>query len=112
MPRVYNAAKLDDHMAVISVYFPIICISVVMKASCACSHESYRSAEGALGGARRLHLRSVTLFLIWLPPQPPAVLMGEERVDFPCADDALDCSYYYGNESLEVDSETADVDSG
>lgn len=82
------------------------------KASCASSLEGSRSAEEALGGALKLHLRSVTLFIILLPPHSPAVLMGEEHVDFPCADDALDCSYYCENESLAAGSEIADAGSG
>lgn len=82
------------------------------KASCAYSHEEYRSAEGALGGALKLHLRSVTLFIILLLPRPPAVQLGEERVDSPCADDAFDCSCYCENGSLGADSETADADFG
>ena len=82
------------------------------KASCVYSHEGYRSAEGARGGALKLHLRSVTPFIIWLLPRPPAVQMGEEHVDSPCADDALDCSYYCENGSPGADSETADADFG
>ena len=38
--------------------------------------------------------------------------MVEVRVDFPYADVALGCSYYCGNDLLEVDSGIADADSG
>lgn len=112
MPRVYNAAKLDDDMAIISVYSPIICIFGYGKLR-ALVHMRDTEVPRELPVEPEDFICNLASWLIILPPHhPPAVRMVEGHVDFPYADDALDYSYCYENELLEADSGTADADSG